>query len=108
MKTSRQAEHLRYNVEAMRIETVAMNKLCDGDIAFGCQRREQIETLKDEADFVSVQFCSRGIAQFGEVIPVDQQYSLCGFCPVTDYVEQPRLSATLRTHHPEPFTWLLI
>jgi len=47
----RQAEHLLYNVEAMGIETVTMNKLRDGDIAFGCQRGEQIEALKDEARF---------------------------------------------------------
>ena len=75
MKSSRQAEHLRYNVEAMGIETVPMNKLRDGDVPFGCQRREQIEALKDEADFVAAQFGACGIAQFGKVIAVDQHFA---------------------------------
>jgi len=34
MKASRQTKHLRHDIEAMRVETVAVNKLCDGNIAF--------------------------------------------------------------------------
>src|SRR6267143_1552454 len=62
MKAPRQTEHLRYDIEAMRVESVAMNKLRNGDIALGRERGEQIETLKDEADFVAAQFGARGVA----------------------------------------------
>src|SRR5260370_36302589 len=75
MKAPCQAEHLRYNVEAMGIETSTVNKLCDGDVAFGCQRGEQIEALKDEADFVAPKFGARRIAQFGKVVPIDQHFT---------------------------------
>ena len=62
MQAACQAEHLRYHVETMGIEPVAMNKLGDGDIAFGRQGRKQVESLKDEADFVAAQFGAGGVA----------------------------------------------
>jgi len=46
MKTARQAEHLGYDIETVRIETVTMNKLRDGDIPFGRKGGEQIERWK--------------------------------------------------------------
>jgi hypothetical protein len=103
MKAPRQAKHLRYNVEAMRIETVTMNELRDGDVPFGCQRGEQIEALKNEADFVAAQFGARGIAQFREVIPIDQHFASGGLRQAADHVEQRRLAAPRGTHHGDRF-----
>ena len=65
-----------------------MNKLRDGDIPFGRQRGEQIETLEDEADFVAAQFGARGVAQFGEVIPVDQDLAPGSLRQAADHVQQ--------------------
>src|SRR5260370_22788395 len=71
MKAPCQAEHLRYNVEALGIETITVNKLCDGDVAFGCQRGEQIEALKDEPDCVMPNSGALLTAHFGTRVPID-------------------------------------
>src|SRR6266851_2036784 len=106
MKTSRQTEHLRYDIEAVRVESVAMNKLRDGDIALGRQGGEQIETLKDEADFVAAQFGARGVAQFGEIITVDQNLAPGSLRQAADHIQQRRLAASRRPHHRDRFARL--
>src|SRR6266403_1250413 len=106
MKTARQTEHLGYDIEAVRVETVAMNELRDGDIPLGRQRGEQIETLEDEADFVAAQFGARGVAQFSEVIPVDQDLAPGGLRQAADYVQQRSLAAARRPHHGDRFARL--
>src|SRR5258708_2721284 len=84
-------------------ESVAMNKLRDGDIALGRQGGEQIETLKDEADFVAAQFGARGVAQFGEIIPVDQNLAPGSLRQAADHIQQRRLAASRRPHHRDRF-----
>ena len=93
MKTSCQAKHLGYDIEAMRVETIAMNKLGDGDIPFGRQSGKQIETLKDEADFVAAQFGAGGVAQFGEVIAVDQYFAAGSLRQAANHVQKRRFAA---------------
>ena len=106
MQASRQPEHLRDDVEAVRIEPVTMNKLRDGDISFGRQSREQIESLKDEADLVAAQFGTRCVAQFGEVIPVDQHFAARGLGQAANHVQQRRLAAAGRPHDGDRFPGL--
>src|SRR5260370_22277141 len=97
MKTARQAEHLGYDIETVRIETVTMNKLRDGDIPFGRKGGEQIETLEDEADFVAAQFGSPGVPQFGTIIPAHQDPS-----PGSPRQPRPPLQQPRHTAAPTP------
>ena len=106
VQTPCQTEHLRHNIEAVRVESVAMNKLRDGDIPFGRQSREQIESLKDEADLVAAQFGTRCVAQFGEVIPVDQHFAARGLGQAANHVQQRRLAAAGRPHDGDRFPGL--
>jgi hypothetical protein len=45
LKAALEAQHLGDNIEAVRIEAIAVNKLCDSDIAFGRERRQEVETI---------------------------------------------------------------
>src|SRR5436309_6321526 len=103
MKEARQSKHLRYDIKAVRVESVAMNKLRNGDIALGRQRGEQIESLKYKADFVAAQFGARGVAQFGKVIPVDQNLATRSLRQAADHIQQRGLAATRRSHYRNRF-----
>src|SRR5271163_4424532 len=98
MQAAYQAEHLGGYVEAMRIESVAMNILRDGDVAFGGERGQQIKTLEDEADFVAAELGTLGIAHGGKIVAVDENSSFGGFRQAADNVEQGRFAAARGTH----------
>ena len=105
MKAPCQAKHLRDDVKAMRVETVPMNKLRDGDIPLGRQGGEQIEPLKDKADFVAAQFGARSVAQFGKVIPVDEHLAAGSLRQAANHIQQGRLAAARRPHHRDRLPW---
>src|SRR5579885_2890674 len=46
------AEHFHDHLKTMRIEAVAMNMLSQLNILLGCERGEQVEALKDKANFM--------------------------------------------------------
>ena len=75
VEASGQPEHLRNDFEAVRVEAVAVNKLRNGDVALGCERRKQVEALEDETDFTPAEFGARRVAQRGEVIAVHQDFA---------------------------------
>src|ERR1700741_3910072 len=51
MEASFETKHFGDNVKAVRIETITVNVLSDGDVASGGERGKQIEALENEADF---------------------------------------------------------
>src|SRR5579864_6427519 len=55
MQAVAESQHFRDNFKAMRIESIAVNVLGDGDIAVGVKRGQEIETLENKADFVAAQ-----------------------------------------------------
>src|SRR6266403_6134032 len=60
-KPAIQPEHFGDDIEAVRVESVAMNVLCNGDITSRSQRRKQIKTLKNKTDFAAPQLRAFGI-----------------------------------------------
>src|SRR6202167_3411146 len=50
-----QAEQVSDDLEAMRIESISVDVLGQGDVVIRVESREQIETLKDETNFVAAQ-----------------------------------------------------
>src|SRR5215472_3796946 len=94
LKAARQAEHLGNHVEAVRIETVAVNKLRDSDIAFCGERRKQVEALKDETDLAATELGARGIGQSRKVIAVNEDLAARRLREPADYIEERRLAAS--------------
>src|SRR5579863_8476688 len=101
-----EAEHFGDDVEAMGIEAVAMNVLGDGDIAFGGERGEEVEALKDEADFAAAELGALGIAHFGQIVAVNKHSAFRGLRQPADDVEQRRLAAARWAHHRDRFAGL--
>ncbi len=99
-----EAEHLGDYVKAVRVEAVSMDELRDGDIAFGCERGEQIEALKNETDFAAAEFGARGICQSGEVIAVDENFAARGLRQPADHVEKRGFAASGRPHDRDGFS----
>ena len=98
-----QAKHLGDHLEAVRIEAVAVNELGDGDVAFGGQGREEIETLENETDFVAAQLGARRVAQCREIVAVNQDFAARGLRQSADQVQERRLAASRRPHHSNGF-----
>ena len=70
LQTSSQAKHFRDYFKAMRIESISMDKLCDGDVAFCGERRQQIKTLKHETNFVPAKLGALRVAHGGQLIAI--------------------------------------
>ena len=98
MKASNEPQHFCDYVEAVRIEAISVNELRDGDIAFSAERRKQIETLEDEADFVATEPGAFGVAHGGEFIAVDEDRTFGSLGHTADYVEQGRFAAARGSH----------
>src|SRR5437868_11863752 len=62
-ETAFESEHFCDYVEAVGIETVTVNVLCNGDIAASGERGKQVETLKNKSDFAAAQLGPFGITQ---------------------------------------------
>ena len=74
-KSAFEPEHFRDNIKAVRIETVAVNVLRNGDVAFCAERRKKIEALKDKADFTAAKFGPRRITHFRQIVAIDQDFA---------------------------------
>jgi hypothetical protein len=90
----------------MRIEAISMDELGDGDVAFGAERRKQIETLKDEADFVAAQAGALGVAHGGEFVAIDEDSASGSLRHTADYVEQGGFAAAGGSHNRYGFAGL--
>ena len=104
METPAQAEHLRHHVEAVGVESVAMNELRDGDIALGRECGKQIEALENETDFVAAQFGAGRIGQRREVIAVDQNFAARRLGQPADHIKERRFAASRRPHDRDRFS----
>jgi len=62
MQAAFKAQHLGDHVEAVGVEAVTMNELRDGDVAFGGECGQQIETLENETNLVAAEFGARSVA----------------------------------------------
>ncbi len=55
LQAALQSQHVGDNLEAVRIEFVPVNVLRDGNISARIERRQQVKSLKYEADFAPPQ-----------------------------------------------------
>ena len=78
----------------------------DLDVAFGGQRGQQVEFLKDEADFRAPQAGAVGVGQLGEVDAVDDDAAGVGVREPAENVEQGRLAAARRADDGDELTLL--
>jgi hypothetical protein len=78
--------------------------LRDGDVASGVKCGQQIEPLKNEADFVPAKFGALGIAHQGKVVAVNEHFSARGARQAAEDVEQGRFAAARRAHYGHRFT----
>src|SRR5207245_10288554 len=90
--------------EAVRIESVAVNVLGDGDIALGRERGQQIETLKDEADFVPAELGASGVVQQSEIVSVNEHAPAGRLGQAANPIEERGFSTSRRTHYRDRFT----
>src|SRR5205085_2409617 len=96
--------HMLRHVEAMRVEAVAVNKLRDGDVAFGSQSGKQIEALENETDFVAAELRALPVAQCREVVAVNQDFATRRLRQAADHVKKRRLAASRRPHDRNRFS----
>ena len=66
----REPKHLGHHLEPVRVEAVAVNMLRDGDIPAGIERRQQVEPLEYEANFVPSKLGTLSVVHGCEVIAV--------------------------------------
>ena len=99
MEATGKAQHFCDYVEAVRIEAIPVNELRDGDVALGGEGRKQIETLKDEADFVATEPGALGVAHGGKFVAVDEDRAFGSLRHAADYVEQRRFAAAGGSHN---------
>jgi hypothetical protein len=88
----------------VRIVTVAVDVLRDGDVAPGGERGQKIKALEHEADLAAAQFGALSVRHVGKVVAVDQDFPTGGACQAADDVEQRRFAATGRSHHGHGFS----
>ena len=98
-----QAQQTGNSFEAVRVETVSMDVLREGNIVIRIERRQQIKSLEHEADFVAAQQGSRGVAHFREVIPIEQHAPPSGLSQASNHVQKRGFTATRRPHDGNEF-----
>ena len=99
LEASGETQHFGDYVEAVRIKAISVDELRDGDVAFGAEGGKQIETLKDEANFVATKPGALGVAHGGEFVAVDEDRAFGSLRHAADYVEQGRFAAPGRSHN---------
>ncbi len=75
---------------------VAGNVARDLDIAFGRQRRQQVELLKHETDLAAAKPGAAGVGHGGEVDAVDEHVAGVGVREAAENIEERRLAAARR------------
>ena len=99
LEASGETQHFCDYVEAVGVETISVNELGDGNVAFGGESRKQIETLKDETDFVATEAGALGVTHGGEFVAVDEDRAFGSLRHAADYVEQRRFAAAGGSHN---------
>src|SRR5271155_1012626 len=87
LEAAAQAEKVRDDLEAVRIESISVNVLGQSDVVVRVESGEQIKTLKDEADFVATQQSARRVAHGGEVVAIEQHAPGGGLREAANYVQ---------------------
>ncbi len=101
IEASRDAEELGENVEAVRIEAVAVNVLGERDVVAGGERRQEIEFLEDEANFVAAKVGAGGVAEGGKVVAIEHDAASRGAGEGAHDVEHGRFAAPGGPHDGE-------
>ena len=76
-----------------------------GDVALGGERRQQVEALKHESDFVAAQPGALRVRHGGQLVAVHQHRAFGGLCHAADHVQQRGFAAAGRPHHRHGFSW---
>jgi hypothetical protein len=87
LQTAAQAEEIGNDLKAVGIESISVNVLGQSDVVVGIESGKQIETLKDEADFVAAQQSARGVAHGSEVVAIEEHASGGGLCEASNHVQ---------------------
>src|SRR5579862_4225064 len=101
IEASGDAEELGEDVEAVRIEAVTVNVLSERDVVAGSERRQKIEFLEDEADFVAAKVGAGGVAEGGKVVPIEHDTASGGAGEGAHDVEHGRFAASRGAHDRE-------
>ncbi len=99
----RQTEHSRHHLEPVRIESVPVDMLRDGDVAKSVERRQQIKALENEANLVPAEPRPRAVVDRRQIVAVHEHFSASCLRQASDHVEKGGLSAARRTHHSHEF-----
>ena len=83
-----EAQQFCHDVKTMRVEAVAVNILCDGDVAFRGHSGQQIEALKDETDFAAAELGAFAVGHCSEIVAVHQNCSTGRGGEAADRVEK--------------------
>src|SRR5277367_72156 len=98
MQAIAEAQHFCDNLKPVRIESVSVNVLCDGDIAVSIERGQEVKSLKHKTNFVAAQKSALGVRHRGEIVSVHQNFSACGARKSADYIKQSGFPAAGRSH----------
>lgn len=103
MKAVAQAEKFDGQLEAMGIKAVTVNVLGERDIVIGVEGGEQVETLKDEADFVAAKKGTGRIGHGGQIVAVEQDASAGGLREAANDVQHGGFPASRGAHDGNKF-----
>src|SRR5689334_19462276 len=100
-----EAEHAGDDLEAVRIESIAMNMLGDGDIAKGIERGQKIKSLEHKAYFMPSQTRTFRIAHRREIISIIENPSFGRLRQSPNHIEQSRFTTSRGAHDGHKFAW---
>ena len=65
-------------IKPMRVESIPLDMLCDGNVPTGRERGKQVESLKNKSDLVATEASAITVAHFGKVVSVHTYASARG------------------------------
>jgi len=98
-----EAEHAGDYLEAVRIESVAMEMLGDGDIPERIQRWQKIKSLEHKTYFMATQARTFRIAHRREIISINEYPSFGRLGQSPNHVEQCRFTTSRGAHDGHEF-----
>lgn len=105
LKAATKAQKSCDDFETVRIETVAVDELSNGDIASGGQGGKKIEALEDEPDLTAAQLGSLGVTHGGQIVAIHEDAAFRGFGQAANYIEERRFSAARGSHNRHRLAW---
>jgi hypothetical protein len=105
LKAATKAEESCNNFETVRIETVAVDELSDGDISPGGQSGKKIKSLEDEPDLTAAQLGALGVAHGSQIVAIHKDAAFRGFGQAANYIEERRFSAARGSHNRHRLAW---